>query len=351
MTYTLEHEPKTFGDWAYIAIAKHFNKILKHEPEVIQDTDPEELHQMRVGMRRLRSTIVGFAPALKLPEDAGEKQVGKVAKVLGKLRDIDVLEETLKNQYQPQLPHEEQQHLDQALKTLAKQRKKAFKKVKQILAHQNYIALKQSFYQWLNKPTYQDIAQISIHDILPDLLLPQVSKLMLHPGWCIGVTFDNGEIQFPDSLSKEEVETLLNNQGLVLHDLRKEGKRSRYNMELVTQFYGDVYQDYVKDIKDLQTVLGEIQDSFVLMGFLGSVFKNKLEQKVTVLSSQLLENRYLRWQEWEKLQRKFLNSKTRKDLHITVLQPILVKSGIDDSQNEVTNQSLEAGIDSSVLKW
>ncbi len=341
MKYTLEHEPKTFGDWAYIAIAKHFNKILKHEEAVIQDTDPEELHQIRVGMRRLRSAIVGFAPALKLPEEAGEKQVGKVAKVLGKLRDIDVLEETLKNQYQPTLPHEEQKYLDQALKTLAKQRKKAFKKVKKILGHKKYVALKQSFEQWLNAPNYQDIGQISIHDILPDLLLPQVSKLMLHPGWCVGVNFDNGEIQFPDGLSKEEVKNILNNKGLVLHDLRKEGKRSRYNMELFTQFYGDVYQEQVKDIKELQTVLGEIQDSFVLREFLGSIFKQDLDQKVTVLSNKLLENRYQKWQQWEGLQRKFLNRKTRKDLHITILQPILIKSGIEDSQNEEANQALE----------
>ncbi|MEB3224731.1 MAG: CHAD domain-containing protein, partial [Synechococcus sp.] len=43
-----------FGDWAHQAIAKHYQKILSHETGVLADRDPEELHQMRVGMRRLR---------------------------------------------------------------------------------------------------------------------------------------------------------------------------------------------------------------------------------------------------------------------------------------------------------
>ncbi len=55
-------------EWAYIAIAKHSRKILKYEAGVLQDKDPEELHQMRVGMRRLRSAIAGFAVAIDLPK-------------------------------------------------------------------------------------------------------------------------------------------------------------------------------------------------------------------------------------------------------------------------------------------
>ena len=67
---------KTLGDWAYIAIAKHYKKILKHESKVLKDNNPEQLHQMRVGMRRLRSAIAGFAPALNLPISASEKKFG-----------------------------------------------------------------------------------------------------------------------------------------------------------------------------------------------------------------------------------------------------------------------------------
>ncbi|MEA5534851.1 CHAD domain-containing protein [Crocosphaera sp. XPORK-15E] len=339
MTKYLEHEPKTFGDWAYVAIAKHYHKFIKYELAVLEDKDPEELHQMRVGMRRLRSAIKGFNSALDLPKNAQEKKVGKVAQVLGSLRDIDVLEDTLKNKYYPNLPTEEQTHLDQALLTLAKQRKKAFKTVQNLLNSKHYLKLKESFEQWLNQPTYNDIAPISIHTILADLLLPQVSQFMLHSGWFLGVKFGEGETFLSDGLSQEEVETLLTKQGLILHDLRKEAKRTRYNMELFTQFYGDMYENYLTDVKDIQTVLGDIQDSFVLAEFLDTVFKDNIMETMPIFSQNLRESRYQKWQEWETLQRKFLRAKTRKDFHITVLQPEIIKPEIEASQNKLEEKT------------
>lgn len=313
-----QKEAKTFGDWGYLAIAKHFHKMCKHESKVLKDKEPEELHQMRVGMRRLRSAIAGFAIAIDLPSTAKEKIVGKVARILGNLRDLDVLGELLKNHYQPLLPPQEQEVLDEGLLLLGKKRKKAFKQVKETLNDEIYLHLKQGFQHWLEQPSYQEIGKIAIAIILPDLLLPQVSKLLLHPGWLVGVKYHQGEIQFTDGLTPEAVEELLNTQGKQLHELRKEAKRSRYQMELFTQFYGDSYQGYLKDIKDIQTVLGDIQDSFVLTEFINSVFELNIEQKMPTLTQELRRNRYQKWQEWEQFQRKFLNRQTRKEFHETI---------------------------------
>jgi CHAD domain-containing protein len=57
-----------------LAIEKHFKKTIKYEKDVLQDQDPENLHQMRVGMRRLRSAATGFSPALALPKPAQEQK-------------------------------------------------------------------------------------------------------------------------------------------------------------------------------------------------------------------------------------------------------------------------------------
>jgi CHAD domain-containing protein len=319
-----ESDAKTFGDWSYIAIAKHFKKTIKHEKEVHKDKHPEELHQMRVGMRRLRSAIAGFAPALNLPPEADEKKVGKVARILGQLRDLDVLGDLLKNQYQPALPTKEKKQLDKALDVLVEQRKQALKQVEDVLKDKLYLNLKTAFQDWLKAPSYQEIAKIYIENILPDLLLPQMSKLLLQPGWILGVDFKEEKIQFHDNLTKDQVKDILDSQGVLLHELRKEAKRSRYNMELFTQFYGDNYQDYLKDIKDLQAVLGEIQDSFVLAEFLTEAFEKEFSNKMPAFAEQLAETRYQKWQEWQELQRRFLEPKTRKDLHLTILQSILI---------------------------
>jgi CHAD domain-containing protein len=325
MVLITEKEATTFGDWAYLAIAKHTAKFQKYEVGVLEDQDPENLHQMRVGMRRLRSAITGFGLGLKLPQNAGEKAVGKIAKILGELRDLDVLLDTLQNKYQPDLPPKEQKELNKILKKLAKQRVKIFSKVKSLLQSKVYYQVKNSLTKWLEKPDYQKVAQVGINEILPDLLLPQISKFLLHQGWFVGVEFQGKELKLSDNLSSETVNQLLDSQGEDLHSLRKEAKRTRYQMELFTQFYGDNYQNYLNDIKDIQTVLGDIQDSVVLRDCLQSILGKKLEQKMPVFSKLLLDNRYQKWQEWRKLQTKFLSIPNRQDFHHLIINNNLIE--------------------------
>lgn len=318
---TEQAQAQTFGDWAKIAIAKHYKKMLKHETEVLKDRDPEELHQMRVGIRRLRSTVTGFAPALDLPKAAAEKQIGKIGKNLGDLRDLDVLLATLENKYSPILPSKEQKILSKIIKVLYKQRKEAFKQVKSTLNNERYQNLKQKLHDWLEHPQYQKIAAIEIREVLPDLLSPQISRLLLHPGWLVGVNIEAGQVKLLDKPNQETVETILADRGEALHDLRKEAKRSRYNMELFTDFYCDTYANYLRQIKQIQSVLGEIQDSFVLKEVLEKVLQADIADKIPTLATQLQETRYQKWQEWEKLQQQFLDTQKRKDLRITVQYP------------------------------
>ena len=124
---------KTLGDAASGAIEKYFRKTVAHEAEVIKDKDAEELHQMRVGIRRLRSAVTGFAPVLDLPKQASERKIGKVGRILGTLRDLDVMLESLQNRYYPNLPTDEQEVLDEALLSLLKQRRRALKAVRAML--------------------------------------------------------------------------------------------------------------------------------------------------------------------------------------------------------------------------
>jgi len=311
-----------FGDLAQIAIAKHLEKMLVRETGVLADRDPEELHQMRVSMRRLRSAITGFAPALNLPKTASDRNLKKIARILGNLRDLDVLEAEFKTQYRPLLPEAEQKSLDKALKNLEKKRKIAYKEVKKTFKKQRYKYLKKDLNRWVKKPRYKKIGNVALEEVLPDLLLPQVSKLLLHPGWWLGIK--QGE---PSSLAG--VEGVLEREAEILHNLRKEAKRSRYNMDLFTEFYGDRYQKYVKKIKNIQEVLGEIQDCYILGEFLAEIFGIKLEEKLPTLTKLLAEKRYQKWLEWLEIQQEFLKTQTRQDLRSAVQYPQLE---IEDSQ-------------------
>ncbi len=322
MTHTATLDPKTFGHWAYLAIEKHFQKSLKHETDVLKDKDPEALHQMRVGMRRLRTAVHGFAPALSLPCAAQEKKIAKVARKLGELRDIDVLQDTLQNQYLPSLPLPEQDTLKKVLTTLKKQRQKIRDRVQATLKEDLYLDFKQAFKTWLKQPVYGEFAEFPINEILPDLLLPPISQLLLHPAWLVGVKLKSGEIAAPSGLNAEIVVQLLNSHGDSLHSLRKQAKRVRYQMELFTDFYGSSYEDYVKDIKAIQSILGEIQDSFVLAEFLKETLDSEMSIQLPTLAVQFTKARYQAWQEWRTLQQRYLKSQIRTDFHQTLLKPI-----------------------------
>jgi CHAD domain-containing protein len=325
-TKARKEQAVTLGEWANIAIAKHTGKILKHEAGVLKDKEPEELHQMRVGMRRLRSALIGFAPALDLPEIVNQKNIGKLGRSLGKLRDLDVLLDALTNQYRSLLPTAEQKSLDKVLKSLNKKREHISKQVQETLSDGLYLDLKQGLQNWLEQPTYQEIADLSIYPVLPDLLLPQVSKLLLHPGWLVGVKLKKGKIQFPKQRSSKSVEKLLAEQDTILHDLRKEAKRSRYNLELFSQFYDNTYQDQIKKIEQIQEILGQIQDCFVLTEVLEKELKSEIANQMPELATLLTKTSHQKWQEWLTIQKHFLDERSQQELRLTIQQPLAVQT-------------------------
>ncbi|MEG4227475.1 CHAD domain-containing protein [Microcoleus sp. N9_B2] len=313
----------TLGDAASGAIEKYFRKSVEHEAEVLKDKDAEELHQMRVGLRRLRSAVTGFAPVLDWPKEASESKIGKVGRILGTLRDLDVMLESLQNRYYPNVPAHEQEVLDKALLNLLKQRQRALKGVRAILEHKSYESLKQSIENWLEKPKYQAIEHLPIAEVLPDLLLPQVSEFFLHPAWLLGTEYEDGKVKVAKDLNAEAVEQKLAAEGTILHDLRKQAKRVRYLMNLFGDFYGESYEVYVEDVKAIQECLGDIQDSEVLGEFLTDFVDRDLKKELPKLAGLLAENRYGAWQKWQILQRRYLISEIRQGLRSVLIHPVV----------------------------
>lgn len=313
---------KTLGDYAYQAIEKHFKKTLKWEKSVKKDEDPEALHQMRVGMRRLRTTVTSFGLAVDLPKPVNDKNIGKIARRLGSLRDLDVLKESLENNYKPNLPCKEQESLKTAFKALAKQREDVESSVQKTLKDESYKSLKDALDKWLEKPSYQPLASFTIQQILPDLLLPEVSSFLLHPAWLVGTEFVESEVIIQKNWKPEKIEKQLTTEGEIIHSLRKEAKRLRYQMELFTDLYGESYAAYLTEVKNIQEILGTMQDSAVLTDWLTDVFKSEIQTELPTLAALLTENRYQSWQKWQPLQERYLKAETKHSFHLTILHPL-----------------------------
>lgn len=310
----------TLKELAYDAIAKHSRKIFKHEAEVLEDKDSENLHQMRVGMRRLRSAIANFTVAVDLPLIVTEKNIAKIGRALGKLRDLDVLLAVLHDYYQPLLPADEQKKLAKAIESLHRKRQRELKQVCKILNSKLYLNLKGELKSWLDKPVYQKIGDCSIDLLLPDLLLPQISQLLLHPGWFVGVDIKEGQIQFPQVLEREASEQIPSREDVLLHGLRKSAKKTRYSMELFDRFGGDSYHQYRDRIEQIQEVLGQIQDTYVLQKVLVKALNSLISTKLPELANLLLKTRYHKWLEWQTLQQQFLNEQTREKFRQTIVR-------------------------------
>ncbi|ERN41518.1 hypothetical protein KR51_00018770 [Rubidibacter lacunae KORDI 51-2] len=335
MTQSTLTAVSSLGDWAIAAIARHSRKIARHETEVRRDRDPEALHQLRVGMRRLRSALRGFAPVLEVSKTLTDKRVGRLARRLGRLRDLDVLREALERRYRPHVPLSEQDALDETLTRLDKQRRKARKQVQRTLDSKRYCALKTETNAWLACPRQRAIAQLPMGEVLPDLLLPEVGELLLHPGWFVELPAA-GESAAPDSLRVEE---LLQVRGELLHDLRKAAKRARYQLELFASLYGDAYAAHVRQVEAVQTVLGEIQDTQVLEAFLANICGCKWAKSMPTLAELLRRARWEHWQTWQSLRQELLGPEWRRSLHAIILQGVRFEAHSNASSNKVDAES------------
>jgi CHAD domain-containing protein len=301
-------------------INQYFSKATQHEQAVLQDEDPEELHQMRVAMRRLRTALQVFAPAIALPPAAQERQVARVARHLGQLRDLDVITQLLVDQYLPDLPEDEGKILVRALKSLKKQRKRTYKKVKRTLKGDRYQALKAAFTTWGQAPSCRVIAGLPLATVLPDLTLPLVSRLWLHPGWLIATQVETDRFYPHSKLDATVIDRCVKESNGVIHSLRKQVKRVRYQLSLVSQYYGDRLKPDLKRLQSLQEALGQLQDTWVLANFLSRVIP-QWETQLPTLRALLSDSRQRAWIPWQTAQGYYLDPEHRSALRQILLSP------------------------------
>ncbi|MDX2212545.1 MAG: CHAD domain-containing protein [Oculatellaceae cyanobacterium bins.114] len=302
-TMTAEGQSPTLGDLAYTIIGDQYRHIVKREQKVLADKNPEHLHQMRVSIRRLRTALHVFDTVVELPKAASDKRLRNLARTLGRLRDLDVQIATLCQEYQPRLSQAEQALLNQGVTVLQKQRRKAFAGTKDSLTRTAYHALKTAYATWLDQPTFKTTAQFPLLTALPDLLSPLLSKLLLHPVWLIA----ENDLS-PDNSS-------------ILHDLRKLCKQVRYQAEFFADFYGEAFQTWVNEIKELQEQLGKVQDGQVLLDLL----TDELPQATAMpeLHATIYQERDVALHDWDTIRQRYLDPEFRHKLYQLLLAPKL----------------------------
>lgn len=301
LTSNLCQQQLTVKDFAEQTIVKFVRQISHYEVAVLQDTDPEALHKMRVSMRRLSSILQVLEPVLILPKACSHRSIGELVTVLGLVRDLDVVMMSLQDAGYQQLPEHEQLALKEISAVLSHRRQKAFRKLKVCLAKE-YQIFEVACYRWLEKPKYrsQYLASQYISDVLPDLLLPKITTFFLHDAWSI----------YERKRGKCEQ---------TMHDLRKRIKNIRYQIEYFLPSLNADTAPFLPLLEKTQELLGEMQDELIIDKLLKNIVSKKGVKRLPVLSSVLNRKTLQAWEDWPAARIQLCNKDWRQSLRMILV--------------------------------
>jgi len=208
--------------------------MLHYEPGTRTGEDPEDLHQMRVSVRRLRA-VLKSAPGSVPESDPLRAELGWLGGALGPVRDLDVLIDRLRAE-SDDFPDDERRVAATLLDGLVTER----------------LAARERLTTALDSPRYRTLlghlAQAANSDIAPSAEEPELMDLVRAPYRKLRKVVRALPADPPDEQ---------------LHRLRILGKRLRYAAELVKPITGKQLKELVRASKELQEVLGEHQDACV----------------------------------------------------------------------------------------
>jgi CHAD domain-containing protein len=288
------------GAHAHQLLDKHCRRMVSLHAPVLENRDPEPLHQMRVAMRRLRTCLNQFGPALELPDGVCVQRLARSVRRLGAARDLDVLRDRLEETLLPRLPKQEIRRLKPALKQLQRERDEAQQQLLEVLNSSRHLKLIAQLQKWLRKPHYTPLGEEPLQHWLLEWQWPSLGTLLLHRGWRI--TAPQGQ---------RDVDSL--------HALRKGIKEARYRLENLQPMAGAVGLDWINRLKQGQELLGELNDLAVLRQEIEGQASQRLAKHLPELDRLLERQRLQCWTQWQVLATELVAQRHRARLALELI--------------------------------
>jgi CHAD domain-containing protein len=224
-------------------------ELLAREPGTRAGTDPEDLHQMRVALRRMRSVLKMSGALLGPTAESVRAELGWLGQSLGEVRDYDVLIGHLR-ELVADFEARDQLAAQELVARFVAGRTEAKRRLTKALSSARYSTMLQTAAQLARRPAHEpaveNVATVDATasaDLIGGLRKPyrKLAKAVF---------------ALPSDPPDDD-----------LHALRIHGKRLRYAAELAQtatkKKQAGRIRELIKATKDLQTVLGDHQDAVI----------------------------------------------------------------------------------------
>lgn len=244
-------------------IMSQFYEAEKAETGVLSARDIEDVHDMRVALRKIRSSIIIFRDFLDpVWLDQTEEGMKRTLAVLGVLRDLDVILEKTDSYLQDR--GIDASHLSVFYETVAKDRKEAHVEAVAYLTSDEYKTFKDELKETFESGVYLgtprisrkgDIGPVRICDVLPAVLYEKAADITAYHEWM------DGPMIYVEKL----------------HRLRIAAKNFRYTLDFFKDCLGGAAGQLIKEFKELQDILGDFHDAVVAVEVIES-YTNRIEE-------------------------------------------------------------------------
>jgi CHAD domain-containing protein len=236
----------SLGEVIRDAISSGVARLVRNDPIVRMDTDPDGVHQARVATRRLRSDLRTFRAALDRSwAKALREELGWLGGELGTARDADVLRSRLAARART-LPVQSAQGAAELIAGLAERRARAHAALLQQMDSARYLSLVDRLIDAANAP-----ALVEDQSTRP---AAEALRWLVRNDWR---ALEKKVSLLADPPTDEE-----------LHTVRILAKRCRYAAEAAAPVLGGPIRELAAAARDLQEPLGELHDAVVAEAWL-----------------------------------------------------------------------------------
>lgn len=250
-------------------LLSNLRAVHEWEPVAVKGKDIEGVHQMRVGLRRLRSAFTVFRPALPRSVTAPlVREMRWAGKTLDHARDLDVY-------IADNLSSKGGRAHKRMRKIAMRHRKSVYGEVRRFIGGKRYARFDTELSRWVDRRAWRKQLSRKQKKYLDTKVTPFAAHV----------------------LEQHRAQILKNARDInkldadALHQLRIDCKKLRYATEFFSPLYGKSIVKSTEHLEGLQDVLGTIHDVVIMTGLQKGLLKGENSGKAARFARNLEDRR------------------------------------------------------------